>query len=78
MMVMSTPDREGGEHAAAAALTLDPAAQAVLERRDQTTRDAGTRTRYQMVLRNAQGHAAPKIAQLTRRRPDTVRRVRRR
>jgi transposase len=56
-------------------VTLDPAAQVELERRYQTTRDAETRTRYQMVLLNAQGHAAPKIAQLTRRSPDTVRRV---
>ena len=54
---------------------LDPAAQAELERRYQTTRDAETRTRYQMVLLNAQGHTAAQVAQLTRRSPDTVRRV---
>src|ERR671934_25845 len=57
---------------------LDPAAQAELERRYQTTRDAETRTRYQMVLLNAQGHTAAQVAQLTRRSPDTVRRVLRR
>jgi transposase len=54
---------------------LDPIARAELERRYQTTRDAETRTRYQMVLVNAQGHAAAQVAQLTRRSPDTVRRV---
>jgi transposase len=56
-------------------VTLDQAAQAELERRYHTTRDAETRTRYQMVLLNAQGHAASQIAQLVRRSPDTVRRV---
>ena len=54
---------------------LDQAAQADLERRYQTTRDATTRTRYQMVLLAAQGHTPPQIARLTRRGPDTVRRV---
>jgi transposase len=54
---------------------LHAVAQAELERRYQTTRDAETRTRYQMVLLNTQGHAAAQIAQLTRRSPDTVRRV---
>src|ERR671934_220977 len=49
---------------------LDPAAQAELERRYQTTRDAETRTRYQMVLLNAQGHTAAQVAQLTRRSAD--------
>jgi transposase len=56
-------------------VTLDQAAHAELEHRYQTARDAETRTRYQMVLLNAQGHAPAQIAQLTRRSPDTVRRV---
>jgi transposase len=56
-------------------VTLDLVAQAQLEQRYQSTRDAETRTRYQMVLLNAQGHAAVQVAQLTRRSPDTVRRV---
>ena len=56
-------------------VTLDPDAQAELERRYHTTRDAVCRTRYQMVLLNAQGHTPPQIARLTRRSPDTVRRV---
>ncbi len=41
-------------------VTLDPDAQAELERRYQTTRDATTRSRYQMVLLNAQGHTHPR------------------
>jgi transposase len=56
-------------------VTLDPAAQAELERRYHTTRDAQARTRYQMVLLNAQGHTPPQIARLVRCSPDTVRRV---
>ena len=59
-------------------VSLDPVAQAELERRYHTTRDAPTRTRYQMVLLNAQGHTPPQIAQLVRCSPDTVRRVLRR
>jgi hypothetical protein len=51
---------------------LDPAEQAELERRYCTTRDAETRTRYQMVLLAAQGHTPPQIAMLVRRSPDTV------
>src|SRR6266540_270907 len=48
-------------------VTLHPDAQAELERRYHTTRDAQTRTRYQMVLLNAQGHTPPQIAlELTR------------
>jgi hypothetical protein len=35
---------------------LGQAAKAELERRYQTTRDATTRTRYQMVLLRAEGH----------------------
>jgi transposase len=54
---------------------LDPAEQVELEQRYHATRDAETRTRYQTVLLNAQGHAATQVAQLTRRSPDTVRRV---
>jgi transposase len=56
-------------------VTLDQAEQAELECRYRTTRDAETRTRYQMVLLNAQGHTPPRVATLTRRSPDTVRRV---
>ncbi len=56
-------------------VTLHPDAQAELERRYHTTRDAPTRTRYQMVLLNAQGHTPPQIARLVRCHPDTVRRV---
>jgi transposase len=54
---------------------LDPAEQVELEQRYHATRDAETRTRYQMVLLAAQGHTPPQIATLTRRSPDTVRRV---
>jgi transposase len=54
---------------------LDPAQQAELEHRYRTTRDAETRTRYQMVLLSAQGHTPPQIALLVRRSPDTIRRV---
>jgi hypothetical protein len=35
---------------------LDQAAKTELERRYQTTHDATTRTRYQMVLLRAEGH----------------------
>jgi transposase len=56
-------------------VTLDPTARAELERRYHTTRDAETRTRYQMVLLAAQGHTPPQIARLVRCSPDTVRRV---
>lgn len=54
---------------------LDAAAQAELEHRYQSTRDAETRTRYQMVLLASQGQTPPQIAPLVRRSPDTVRRV---
>jgi transposase len=54
---------------------LDQAAMAELERRYQTTRDATTRTRYQMLLLRAEGHPVVEVAQLTRCSPDTVRRV---
>ena len=59
-------------------VTLDPDAQAELERRYHTTRDAQTRTRYQMVLLRAEGHTVVEVARITRRSPDTVRRVLRR
>jgi transposase len=54
---------------------LDQAAKTELERRYQTTHDATTRTRYQMVLLRAEGHPVAGVAQLTRCSPDTVRRV---
>src|SRR6266516_3429612 len=53
-------------------VTLDPDVQAELERRYHTTRDATTRTRYQIVLLNAQGHTPPQIAQLVRSSADAV------
>src|SRR6266540_2853243 len=56
-------------------VTLDQAAHDELDRRYQTTRDATTRTRYQMILLRAEGHRVPEVAQLTRCSPDTVRRV---
>jgi hypothetical protein len=56
-------------------VTLDQAAKAELERRYQTTRDATTRTRYQMVLLRAEDHPVVEVAHLTRCSPDTVRRV---
>jgi transposase len=56
-------------------VTLDPDAQAELERRYRITRDATTRTRYQMVLLNAQGYTPAQVARLVRCSPDTVRRV---
>jgi transposase len=59
-------------------VTLGQAAKAELERRYQTTRDATTRTRYQMVLLRAEGHPVVEVAHLTRCSPDTVRRVLRR
>jgi transposase len=54
---------------------LDHAAHAELDRRYQTTHDAATRTRYQMVLLRAEGHTVLDVARITRRSPDTVRRV---
>jgi hypothetical protein len=56
-------------------VTLDQAAHDELDRRYQTTREATTRTRYQMVLLRAEGHPVVEVAQLTRCSPDTVRRV---
>jgi hypothetical protein len=40
-------------------MTLDQAAHDELERRYQTTRDATTRTRYQMILLVTRHHTAP-------------------
>src|SRR6266571_2486409 len=54
---------------------LDQAAHDELERRYHTTRDATTRTRYQMILLRAEDHPVVEVAQLTRCSPDTVRRV---
>jgi hypothetical protein len=54
---------------------LDQAAHDELDRRYQTARDATTRTRYQMVLLRAEGHPGVEVAPITRRSPDTVRRV---
>ena len=54
---------------------LDQAAREELDRRYQSTRDATTRTRYQMVLLRAEGHPVAEVARITRRSPDTVRRV---
>jgi transposase len=54
---------------------LDRAAHDELERRYQTTRDATTRTRYQMILLRAEDHPVVEVAHLTRCSPDTVRRV---
>jgi Winged helix-turn helix len=56
-------------------VTLDQAAHDELDRRYQTTRDATTRTRYQMILLRAEGHPVAEVARITRRSPDTVRRV---
>src|SRR6266536_3639523 len=76
MSMVTSPDRKGDDHAAAdPAGDTGPDAHAELERRYQITRDAETRTRFQMVLLCAQGHTPPQIAQLVRRSPDTVRRV---
>jgi transposase len=49
-----------------------------LEQRFETTRDAETRLRYQMVLLAAAGRPASQIAPLVRRSVDTVQRVLRR
>lgn len=46
-----------------------------VDRRYRATRDAETRTRYQMILLAADGKVAPQIGWMTRRSEDTVRRV---
>jgi hypothetical protein len=56
-------------------VTLDQAVRDELDGRYQTTRDATTRTRYQMVLLRAEGHPVVEVAHLSRCSPDTVRRV---
>ena len=48
---------------------------AEVARRFETTRDAETRLRYQMVLLAADGRTAPQIAPLVRRSAATVARV---
>ena len=73
--MVRSPDCKGDDHGAAAAREVGQAAHEELERRYQTTRDATTRTRYQMVLLRAEGHPVVEVAQLTRCSPDTVRRV---
>jgi hypothetical protein len=73
--MVKSPDRKGDDHGTAAARDLDQAAHEELDRRYQTTRDATTRTRYQMILLRAEDHGVVEVAQLTRCSPDTVRRV---
>ena len=59
-------------------IVLEPAARQDLEERFARTRDAETRSRYQMVLLAGAGWTAPQIAPVVRRSPDTVARVLRR
>jgi transposase len=63
---------------AAVQLHLTDDAQAAVEQGFETTGDAETRLRYQMVLLAAQGYTAPQIAPLVRRSATTVQRVLRR
>ena len=56
-------------------VTLGQAAHDELDRRCQTTRDATTRTRCQMILLRAEGYQVVEVARLARTSPDTVRRV---
>jgi transposase len=60
---------------AALNLHLTDDERAEVAQRFETTRDAETRLRYQMVLLAADGHTAPQIAPLVRRSPATVERV---
>src|SRR5919199_119973 len=60
---------------AALRLHLTDAERAEGARRFETTHDAETRLRYQMVLLAADGRTAPQIAPLVRRSPATVERV---
>ena len=60
---------------AALRLHLTDAERAEVARRFETTHDAATRLRYQMVLLAADGRTAPQIAPLVRRSPATVERV---
>ncbi len=63
---------------AAVPLQLTDEARAAVEQSFETTDDAETRLRYQMVLLAAQGYTAPRIAPLVRRSATTVQRVLRR
>jgi hypothetical protein len=73
--MVKSPDRKGTIMAPPLRVTLDQAAKADLEGRYQSTRDASTRTRFQMILLRAEDHPVVEVAQLTRCSPDTVRRV---
>jgi transposase len=59
-------------------LALDEAARTELAGRFEATRDAETRTRYQMLLLLAEGRTPPEVGALVRRSAATVRRVLRR
>jgi|SRR5215207_1147561 len=59
-------------------IALNPAARAQVRAAFDTTRDAETRLRYQMVLLAADGRTAPQIAPLVQRSAATVQRVLRR
>src|SRR6266487_735866 len=73
--MVKSPDRKGDDHGSAAAREVGPGRPRRAERRYHTTRDATTRTRYQMILLRAEDHPVVEVAQLTRCSPDTVRRV---
>jgi transposase len=73
--MVKSPDRKGTIMAPPLRVTLDQAAKADLEGRYQSTRDASTRTRFQMILLRAEDHPVVEVAQLTRCSPDTIRRV---
>src|SRR6266700_3116543 len=60
---------------AALCVQLSDDQRAAVERHFETTRDAETRLRYQMVLLAADGHRVPQIAPLVRRSTATVTRV---
>src|SRR5215469_4973733 len=60
---------------AALHLSLSEAERTALEACFETTRDAETRLRAQMVLLAAQGYRVPQIAPVVRRDPTTVQRV---
>jgi len=60
---------------AALRLSVSEDAHAALVRGFETTRDAETRLRYQMVLLAAEGQTVPQIAPVVRRHPTTVQRV---
>jgi hypothetical protein len=56
-------------------LALSPTARATVRAAFDTTRDAETRLRYQMVLLAADGRTAPQVAPLVQRSAATVQRV---